>query len=61
MPAAASELRVHPQTVRYRLARLRELLGDTLEEPDARFELEAALRAAGDGRPRAVDRRPAPR
>jgi DNA-binding PucR family transcriptional regulator len=35
--------------VRYRLTRLRELLGGTLEDPDARFELEAALRArAGD-------------
>jgi hypothetical protein len=49
VPAAAEELVVHPQTVRYRLTRLRELLGGTLEDPDARFELEAALRArAGD-------------
>ena len=43
--AMARELHVHPQTVRYRTARLRELLGDQLEDPDARFELELALRA----------------
>jgi PucR-like helix-turn-helix protein len=42
----ARALHVHPQTVRYRLARLRELFGDErLDEPDARFELELALRA----------------
>jgi hypothetical protein len=44
-PVAARELEVHPQTVRYRLARLRELLGDVLDDPEARFELELALRA----------------
>jgi hypothetical protein len=43
--AMARELHVHPQTVRYRVARLRELLGDDLDDPDARFELEIALRA----------------
>jgi hypothetical protein len=42
---AATELGVHPQTVRYRLGRLRELFGAALEEPDARFELELVLRA----------------
>ena len=41
----ARALHVHPQTARYRLARLRELLGDPLDDPDARFELELALRA----------------
>jgi len=41
---AAGALHVHPQTVRYRLARLRELLGDALEDPEARFELDLALR-----------------
>jgi hypothetical protein len=45
VPAIAEELHVHPQTVRYRLARLRELLGDQLDDADARFELEAVLRA----------------
>ncbi len=42
--AMAAELHVHPQTARYRSARLRELLGDQLDDPDARFELEIALR-----------------
>jgi len=41
----AAVLHLHPQTVRYRIARLRELLGDQLDDPDARFELEIALRA----------------
>jgi PucR C-terminal helix-turn-helix domain len=41
----ADELHVHPQTVRYRVAQLRELFGDRLEDPDARFELALALRA----------------
>lgn len=43
-PGIAAELHVHPQTVRYRIARLREVLGDALDEPDGRFELELALR-----------------
>ena len=43
--AMARALDLHPQTVRYRLARLRELLGDQLDDPDARLELELALRA----------------
>ena len=43
--AVAKALHVHPQTVRYRLARLRELFGPRLDDPDARFELELALRA----------------
>ena len=42
--ATARALHLHPQTVRYRLARLRELLGDSLDDPGAHFELEAALR-----------------
>ena len=44
--AIASALDVHPQTVRYRLKQLRELFGDALEDPEARFELSLALRAA---------------
>jgi hypothetical protein len=44
--AMARALGVHPQTARYRLGRLRELLGSELDDPDARFELELALRAA---------------
>ncbi len=44
--AMADELGVHPQTARYRIARLRELFGDDLDDPDKRFELELALRAS---------------
>ena len=40
----ARALEVHPQTVRYRLAQLRETFGDALDEPGARFELAIALR-----------------
>jgi hypothetical protein len=43
--AMAGAMQVHPQTARYRIARLRELLGDQLDDPDARFELQLALRA----------------
>lgn len=43
--AMAEELHLHPQTVRYRLRRLRELLGDDLDDPQARFELDLALRS----------------
>ena len=42
----AAELHVHPQTARYRIARLRELLGEQLDDPDARFELELRSCAA---------------
>jgi hypothetical protein len=42
--AMARALHLHPQTIRYRLSRLRELLGDQLDDPGARFELELALR-----------------
>jgi len=41
----ADELHVHRQTVGYRLGQLRELLGAALDDPQARFELEVALRA----------------
>jgi hypothetical protein len=44
--AVAAALDVHPQTVRYRLKQLRELFGARLEDPEARFELSLALRAA---------------
>jgi DNA-binding PucR family transcriptional regulator len=43
--AMARALEVHPQTARYRLRALRELLGDAIDDPDARFEIELALRA----------------
>jgi PucR C-terminal helix-turn-helix domain len=42
----AVRLSVHPQTARYRLARLRELFGPALDDPDERFWLEVALRVS---------------
>ena len=42
----AQALHLHPQTIRYRIAQLRELLGDRLNDPGSRLELEIALRAA---------------
>lgn len=45
-PEIAGRLRVHPQTVRYRMRQVERLFGDQLRCPDARFELEVALRAA---------------
>jgi DNA-binding PucR family transcriptional regulator len=47
--AAAEALHVHTQTVRYRLERLRELLGDALDDPGSRLELALALRAEEGG------------
>jgi hypothetical protein len=43
--ATAAALHVHPQTVRYRLAGLREVLGSALDDPAQRLELAIALRA----------------
>lgn len=40
----AMVLHVHPQTVRYRLRQIDDLLGGVLHEPGQRFELEIALR-----------------
>jgi hypothetical protein len=42
---AAEALHVHVQTVRYRLAQLRELFGPALDDPAARLEITVALRA----------------
>jgi hypothetical protein len=42
---AARRLHVHPQTVRYRLRQVTELFGEALDEPEARFRLQLALRA----------------
>jgi hypothetical protein len=41
--AVAEELHVHPQTVRYRLGRLRELFGSALDDPGTRAALLLAL------------------
>jgi PucR-like helix-turn-helix protein/diguanylate cyclase with GGDEF domain len=45
VPDVATALHVHPQTVRYRLARLRDRFGPALDDPDSRFELELATRS----------------
>ncbi|WP_328634877.1 helix-turn-helix domain-containing protein [Streptomyces sp. NBC_00356] len=44
-PELAERLDIHPQTARQRLHHLQRLFGPALTDPDARFELEAALRA----------------
>jgi hypothetical protein len=54
--AVADELHVHPQTVRYRLAQLRELFGAALDDPGTRAALLLAL-AWG---PAATESDPAP-
>ena len=41
----ADELSVHPQTVRYRLRQLEQVFGERLHDPEARFAMEAVLRA----------------
>jgi hypothetical protein len=41
--AMAGELHVHPQTVRYRMAQLRELFGSALDDPGSRATLLLAL------------------
>jgi PucR C-terminal helix-turn-helix domain len=43
--AMAHELGVHQQTVRYRLAQLRDLLGPQMDDPDHRLVLGLALRS----------------
>ena len=47
----AERLDIHPQTARYRLARLRELFGDVLDDPERRFWLELALRVTPPDEP----------
>jgi GAF domain-containing protein/sugar diacid utilization regulator len=42
--AAAEAMFCHPNTIRYRLERIRELLGIGIAEPDRRLNLEVALR-----------------
>jgi DNA-binding PucR family transcriptional regulator len=49
--AVATQLFVHPQTVRYRMGQLRELYGDRLDDPDFVLLLTVALgsKRAGEG------------
>jgi PucR C-terminal helix-turn-helix domain len=44
----AERLHVHPQTVRYRVGQLRDLFGERLDDPDARFELALAVRVSAE-------------
>lgn len=44
-PEVAARLKVHPQTVRYRVNQLDELFGDRMHDAEERFNLELALRA----------------
>ncbi|HSP08087.1 MAG TPA: PucR family transcriptional regulator ligand-binding domain-containing protein [Candidatus Dormibacteraeota bacterium] len=41
---AAQRLRIHPNTLRYRLDRIREISGADLEDPETRLNLSVALR-----------------
>lgn len=41
---SSSWWQAHPQTARHRLHRIHDLFGDVLADPDARFEIEVALR-----------------
>jgi hypothetical protein len=41
----AADLKVHPQTVRYRMSQLRDLFGDRLASPQSVLELTVALTA----------------
>ncbi|MGW1728501.1 PucR family transcriptional regulator [Streptomyces sp. NPDC002306] len=44
--AAAADLGVHRHTLRYRMRRVEEILGRSLDDPDARMELWLALKVA---------------
>jgi hypothetical protein len=46
VPAAAAALNVHPNTLRYRLSRVRDLTGLDLGDPDARLLAQLLLRRA---------------
>ncbi|MDN3294189.1 PucR family transcriptional regulator [Streptomyces ficellus] len=46
--AAAADLGVHRHTLRYRMRRVEEILGRSLDDPDARMELWLALKATGE-------------
>ncbi|NEA84553.1 PucR family transcriptional regulator, partial [Streptomyces sp. SID14436] len=43
--AAAADLGVHRHTLRYRMRRVEEILGRSLDDPDVRMELWLALKA----------------
>ncbi|MFE0628559.1 PucR family transcriptional regulator [Streptomyces sp. NPDC058864] len=45
--AAAADLGVHRHTLRYRMRRVEEILGRSLDDPDVRMELWLALKSGG--------------
>ena len=45
VPAAAAELHLHPNSLRYRLTRIEEVLGRSLKRPATIAELHIALLA----------------
>jgi purine catabolism regulator len=47
--AAAADLGVHRHTLRYRMRRVEEILGRSLDDPDVRMELWLALKASASG------------
>ncbi|MFG2087469.1 MULTISPECIES: helix-turn-helix domain-containing protein [unclassified Spirillospora] len=47
----AELLHIHPQTVRYRMRKIEQTFGDDLDDPELRFGIEVALRAAHLRRP----------
>ncbi|MEF9885717.1 PucR family transcriptional regulator [Streptomyces sp. P9-A4] len=47
--AAAADLGVHRHTLRYRMRRVEEILGRSLDDPDVRMELWLALKTTGEG------------
>ncbi|MEU6282382.1 PucR family transcriptional regulator [Streptomyces sp. NPDC047028] len=49
--AAAADLGVHRHTLRYRMRRVEEILGRSLDDPDARMELWLALKATSSSPP----------
>ncbi|GAA0428494.1 PucR family transcriptional regulator [Streptomyces luteireticuli] len=49
--AAAADLGVHRHTLRYRMRRVEEILGRSLDDPDVRMELWLALKATSPASP----------
>ncbi|WP_031508324.1 PucR family transcriptional regulator [Streptomyces megasporus] len=55
--AAAADLGVHRHTLRYRMRRVEEILGRSLDDPDVRMELWLALKATAAVPPPRKDRK----
>jgi purine catabolism regulator len=57
VPRAAESLHLHPNSLRYRLARVEKLLGRSLKQPSTVAAIYIAMLATGAPPPRAVERR----